>query len=332
MRFLVALLMLTTACGPQTNAPGASPSDIATASAAPTPSPTLKPNPTAGPGTYTSIAHGYSVALPAGWRRSACQSSPDRTEPPVVETFTTASVDEESGSDVGSAQDIVIARAEENAAKQTGLQWLEAGKMGFAIDRKIEQTTFDGHADAARLVTATGGIVLAYVVPARGLMYAISREQRAPSTPTSQAGTSLIASLHILSDAEVTQAGATLSTPAPVPARTAEEVADALAKGFSQKDTSILAPVADACLSHGVEQAGVGFAATSKVLSDMQKSFANGLVVVAQPRPLEDQSTSDAVIRGTWKDPGQPQKNVKFMLRKVGNTWYWSGWIDLQPR
>lgn len=55
----------------------------------------------------------------------------------------------------------MIARAEENAAKQNGLQWLEAGNLGFSTDRKFEQTTFDGHADAARVVTATGGVALA---------------------------------------------------------------------------------------------------------------------------------------------------------------------------
>src|SRR5437773_5788539 len=123
MRSLLLAVLVVTACGIRGDAPAAVPSPSvtttatvtasATASAAPTsPPPTRRPNPTAGPGTYTSLALGYRVDVPAGWRRSSCQSSAIASVG-AVETFTTAPVDSESGSDTGAAQDVVLLRVED---------------------------------------------------------------------------------------------------------------------------------------------------------------------------------------------------------------------------
>lgn len=79
--------------------------------------------------------------------------------------------------------------------------------------------------------------------------------------------------------------------------------------------------------------AGAGFRATSVALAAMQKSFASGLVVTIQPRPIEFASGSSAgggTIRGTWTDAGQPQRHVKLMMQKTGNTWYWIGVLFAQ--
>lgn len=340
---LVALALLAIACGSRAETPSGvatASSSAATASAtstpAPTPSPsaTLRPNPTAGPGTYTSLAYGYRVDLPTGWRRSACQSTRDPSQPPGVETFTNASVDDESGTDTGAAQDIVTLRIEDNAGGQTALGWLESGKMGFWSGFKFEQVSFDNNPDAARFVTQDGATVRAYVVNARFRIYAIAQGLREP-TPASVAATlAIMRSLHILRDAELADARSTLAAP-PVPAaRSAEEVADTLSRGFALKDTSILATVADTCLSTALENAGVGFSSTAKALAGMQKSFATGLVVAIQPRPLEfasGSSSQGAMVRGTWTDPGQPQRNVKLMMTKVRDTWYWIGVLYLRP-
>ncbi len=340
MRALVIALFAATACGVEANAPGASatrpaspsptPTHSAAATVTPTASPTPRPNPTAGPGTYVSTALAYRVDVPAGWRRSACQSTRGLAQPPGSETFTVATVDEESGGDVGgSLQDVVVVHAED-AAGQTPMQWLQSGRLGLSLDTRFEAATLDGK-DAARMLDTDRGRVTAYAVAARGLMYVLSRGHREPTAASEQSATALIRSFHILTDAELAAARSALATPAPAPVRSAEDVVAALARGFAQKDTSVLAAVTDACLTHGVEQGGAGFAATSKVLADMQRAFANGFIATVQQGPLEDRTASNATIRGTWRDPGQPQKNVKFMLTAYGNTWYWYGWIDLQP-
>ena len=342
-RFLTIGLAVTLACGPRAEAPGASASPTAasaatitaTASPAPTPSatPTLKPNPTAGPGTYTSLAYGYRVDLPAGWRRSACQSTRDPSQPPAVETFTSASIDEETGTDIGPAHDIVFMQIEENPSGQTALGWLESGKLGFSTQSHFEKITFDNNPDAARMVGNDGTTIGAIVVNARFRIYAISRGLREPTPASEATARAIMSSLHILRDAELADARSTLATPPPPAPRSAEEVADALARGFSQRDMSILATVADACITRGAEQAGASFNSTPKILAEWQKSFANGFSVTVQPRPIEygsGPSSPGATVRATWLDPGQPQRNVQLMMTKVRDTWYWIGVLYLQ--
>jgi hypothetical protein len=343
--FLVVLTAFAVACGSRAETPGsaasASPSTTARATSAATPTATpspiavvtAKPNPTAGPGVYTSLAYAYRVELPSGWRRSVCQSTRDPSQPPAVETFTNASVAEESGTDTGPAQDVVLVRVEDNAGGQSALNWLESGKMGFSMGSRFEKITFDNNPDAARIVTIDGATTLGIVVNARFRMYAVSRGLREP-TPTAEApARGIMTSLHILRDNELADAKATLATPPPVPARSAEEVADALARGFGQKDTAALAAVADACLSTGLENAGVGFRATSISLAEMKNSFANGLVVTVQARPIEfgsGPSPSGGMIRATWTEAGKGARNVKLMMSKVGNAWVWIGVLYLQ--
>jgi hypothetical protein len=338
---LVVLVVFAFACGSRAETPAlggtASPSSASTtaaaiASPAATPSPTAtpRPNPTAGPGIYTSLAYAYRIELPAGWRRSACQSARDPSQPPAIETFTNATVEAESGTDTGPGQDVVLVRVEENAGGQSALNWLESGKMGFSMGSTFEKITFDNNPDAARIVTTDGATTVAIVVNARSRMYAVSRGLREPTPPAEAAARAIMTSLHILRDNELGEARATLATPAPAPARSAEEVADTLARGFGQKDTTVLASVSEECVQSASENAGGSFSATSVTMADMRKAFANGFVVTVQARPLVDQTVANASVLATWKDAGQPQRNVKLMMTKVGNTWYWIGVLFLR--
>lgn len=345
---LVILGAFAVACGSRAETSGTAASASlstkasATATATPTatPSPitvaTAKPNPTAGPGIYTSLAYAYRVALPAGWRRSACQSTRDPSQPPAVETFTNATVEAEAGTDTGPAQDVVLMRVEENAGGQTALGWLESGKMGFSMGSTFEKITFDNNPDAARVVTTDNGTLLGIVVNARFRIFAVSRVLRDPTPAAEAPARALMTSLHVLRDNELADARATFATPPPVLPRSVEDVADALARGFSQKDTTSLASVATECLDTGMENAGVGFRATSVALADMKNSFANGLLVTAQPRPIEflpatEPQATNATIRATWAEAGKAARNVKLMMLKVGNTWYWHGVLYLRP-
>lgn len=339
MRAILVLALALAACGtpaatlgrPSPSASGSAAATSPVPTPSPSPSATPRPNPTTGPGTYTSIALGYRVELPAGWRRSACQSTRGITQPPATETYTAASVDEESGSDMGSAQDVALVHVEEAAPGQTALQWLQAGKLGQSVGTHYDAATIDG-SDGARWIADNGGRVLAYAIAARGGIYAVSRGMRGAIDPAKElSADALMNSIHILSDAELAAAKTSLATPTPAPPRAAEDVADVLARGFAQKDTALLATVASACLTQAYEQAGPSFAASSKMLADLSRQFASGLVVTAQARPLLDQRAAYAAIASTWTGGGQPQRTAKLMLVAVGTTWYWDGWIFAQP-
>jgi hypothetical protein len=331
------ILALTVACGSRAESPGVAPSATSTAaasataslSAAPTASPTQRPNPTAGPGIYTNVALAYRVELPEGWRRSACESSPEGQKAPAAEGFTSASIDDEITTDISANRPGVQVHVEENSAKQTALQWLESGKFfgsGGTTGSRSEKMSFDGKPDAARFVSTDGSLVQAIVVSARGQIYAIARIGQ-PTAAAISSQTSLLTSLHILSDVELSDAKATLASPAPAATRTAEEVADAMAKGFDQKDTAALATVAWACVWQGNENAGAAMRPSSVYLSNLQKSLAAGLTVTVQPRPIEPPAngSDDAQIRGTWREPGQAPHTVRFILTRVGNTFSWRG-------
>lgn len=298
------------------------------ATVTPSPAPTLRPNPTAGPGTYISAALAYRVDLPSGWRRSACQSTRGVTQPPATETFTDATIDAESGTDMGSAQDVVLVHVEASSAGQTALAWLESGKMGFSSQAHFEKATVDGH-DAARIVPNDGSTSGVFAVAARDHIYAVSmglRDQAARATAIA-----IMNTFHVLSDAELADVRASLATPSPAPARTAEEVADALARGFALKDTVLLASVASPCLTQGYEQAGPSMAATSKMLASLAQQFAGGLSVAVTARPLLDQSPTYVAVSSKWTGGGQPDRMAKLMIVAVGSTWYWDGWIFAQP-
>lgn len=345
--FVAVLAAFAVGCGSRAESPGTAPgatlSTASTTSRSPaaTASPTPRPNPTSGPGTYTSVALAYRVELPDGWRRAACGSGVELTHLPAVEAFTSASADDEVFSDIGPGNPGISVFVDDNVAKLTALQWLESGKLGHSVQTRFEKASFDDKADAARIVTVDGSLVIAVVVGARGHIHAIQRVGPPPGgggpplgggTVSSQ--TNLLNSLHVLSDVELSDAKATLASPAPAAARTVEEVADALAQGFSHKDTAALATVAGSCLQQGAEQAGASSRPGARLLSDLKNSFANGLVVTPQARPIEDQSTPNSpnysTIRATWTEAGKAARNVKLMMQKVGNTWYWFGVLYLQ--
>lgn len=339
---LVVAFVIAAAC---TTAVTPAPSPTSTATPAPTgtatasatrspttsrsPEPSPRPDPTAGPGTYTSVALGYRVTIPAGWYRSECVSGvfPGGDS---SEIFFKGDPKDVGGTDTGFTQDSLGIRVEA-ANGMTPIEWVDSGKMGFFNGSHYVRTTFDGKEAAARVVDSTGKAV-AYIVAARDRMYALSPGlHQQPSAATEAEVDAFMRSFHILSDTELADARATIASPSPAPERSAEDVADALAKGFSAKDTSALAAVAAPCLTHGIEQAGAAFRTTDATLADMQRSFASGLTVTLQARPLVDQTADYAAIRGRWTDPNGTQKDVTLMIRKRDGTWEWTGWIDMQP-
>ena len=330
---LVAALCVLSACTPSGSVvtPSASPSASLAASASPaaptasaTQATTLRPNPTAGPGTYTSVAFAYRVELPAGWRFSQCQSSADIVSPVFggTEAFTSASTDDEAGSDMGPAHPVLYVRVVDNPGGRTALQWLSDGGLGFSSDAAFERATVDGR-EGARVVTQSGE-VRALVTTARGRVYAIAAQGPDRVPPDAQR---IMSSLHVLDDAELTTARASIATPAPTAARTVDTVADTLARGFAGKDTQPLATVAWSCLTRGLQNAGAGFRTATVVLAELRTSFAAGLTVVVTPGSVFVQPGDYGSVDASWTDPGKAPRPAKMTLMKRGDTWYWTGWI-----
>ena len=325
------LMLVTAACASSAEAPPTAAATTAPATSSPTATATSStspsPTPTARPSTYTSLAVAYRLELPSPWRRSTCQSTAQPVDD-AVDTFTNATAEEESGTDIGPAQDVVVLQTEINRGGLSALAWLESGKMGHSAAAHFERADIDGK-DGARIVPNDGSPSLAFVVSSRGRIYALQAGLR--NAAAQPAALALLGSFHVLSDAELFDARLSAPTPTPAAAaRTAQQVADVLRQGFAQKDTDLLATVMGECLTTGLEQAGASFRSASRYARDLRAGFTNGLAATVPAQQIDGQG-DHADLRGTWTDPGQAQRNARFTLRKVANTWYWDGVILGQP-
>jgi hypothetical protein len=270
------------------------------------------------------VAFAYRIELPAGWRFSQCQSSADIGGAVTggTEAFTSASIDDEAGSDMGPAHPVVYVRVVDNPGGRTALQWLSDGGVGFSSDAAFERATVDGR-DGARVVTQSGD-VRALVTAARGRVYSIAAQgpDRVPADAQR-----IMSTLHVLDDAELTTARASIATPAPTAARTVDTVTDTLTRAFAQKDTQLLATVAWVCLTRALQNAGGGFRTATVVLAELRASFAAGLTVAVTPGSVIVQPGNSGSVDATWSDPGKEPRPAKMTLMKRGDTWYWTGWI-----
>jgi hypothetical protein len=232
-------------------------------------------------------------------------------------------VADEAGTDVGPAHPVVDVRVVDNPGGRTALQWLTDGGVGVSGDT-FEPTVVDGR-DGARVVTATRDVTT-LVTAARGRIYAVSWHGPNVAKPEVQR---MMSSLHVLDDAELAAAQAALATPAPTASRSAEVVADTLARGFAQKDTAVLATVAWACLTRGLQNSGGSFAAAARVLDDLKQAFDEGATFNVTPRPVT--ATADyASVESTLTETGNAPRRLVLNMLKRGETWYWMGWIDFR--
>ena len=280
---------------------------------------------------FLSVFGAYRLELPAGWRRSACFGGFGPSLP-SYEGFTNVAPADEVIADVGGLiADHVDVQIMDNSAGQTAMQWLRDGHLGGGVGYTFAEATVDGKPGAR--VAASGDVYdLAYVVAARGRIYAVIRTMR--TTANDAVTRALMDSFHILSDAELAAARAAAPSPTPLVVRTPDEIAAAIRQGFAQKDTNILATVAAQCLTRGVEQGGASTGSIESVLEYLRSRFANGLTV-ALLGPIEYGDPTlpvvQAWIRGTWSEPGQPTISVRQMLTKRDSTWYWTGYLIGPP-
>ncbi len=313
---MTAALLFAVNC----TAPAAStsPTPAPTSTTTATPRPSATPSTSAAAGTYTSVPFAYRIELPAGWRYSDCQSGDDFGGPVASHNdgFTSASVDDEASGHTGPMQPVVSVRIMENPAGRTALQWLSDGGVGFGdtFDRAI----VDGREGAQVITAAREATTL--VTAGRGRIYAISAFGPQGVTPDARR---ILNSLHVLDDAELAAARAATPSASPTAPRSPEVVADTLARGFSQKDASVLATVAWACISRGAQNAGAGFRSATRELDEIRKAFAAGLSVAVTPRPVNVEAGGYGGVESTWTEPGQAPRRAALNFMKRGDTWYW---------
>lgn len=288
-----------------------------TPTAVATPSPTAAVSTSPPSGRHVNAAMGYSIELRQPWRRAACgpSSSGPAEGSDGLDLFVTAP-DSEVQFGIGTTNTdhiVVVARA-----NPEGLS-LRAWKdrfLGQSISEKLEDTTFAGR--PALLRTDRGSET--FVVADGAYMYQVGHEVREGRTSLADRA-AIVRSFRFLT-ADEARAARALATPTPAP-RTVETVANALADGFAKKDVSIVARVAGSCLGEGGAQAGLSSSDTQTFLGRLRDAFARGLAVEVRPRPIDTQRGFGQSIRGTWREPGQPDHEVELVIVTERGTAFW---------
>jgi hypothetical protein len=330
---VIAAIVLVPRTGPISVAP--TPSASASVSASPTTSPTASASaaatqsasPTAASGRATNTVLGYSIQLPAPWRRTPCLSSGEEPRAPEIlgiDTFTSLPVAEESYGDTGALINTLSVRVERNPNRLTAEAWANSPRMGSSQGQRIEPATLDGRAGvrlvAELLQTETT------IVPVDDLMYMVGFTAR-PADPIVATMRAIIASFtfvpRIQSPAATTR-----------PARSAEAVADGLATGFANQDVTALQGLMGECFLSGAEGGGFGSHSPERFARILREQFAAGTTVIVRPRPIESTpgfaSGPTFSIATTWTDPAQQPMRVDLIIAADGPFHYWRGTIRRQ--
>lgn len=313
------------------SSPTAQPTTSATPSASPATSPTATPSPSpvASPdgGRFVNSHTGYSIQITAPWRRSGCFSSASGTPPDArsVDTFVTVSAYDEESGHTGLPHDHIEVHAQPNPDRLTPRQWHEAGRsFGQFADDRLSETTLGGE-PALRI---TGGDRDRYLVAHGGLMFEVSSVGRRGEN-TAEQRAAVIATFRSLTAEELAAARAR-PTPSPEPARTAEQVANVLADGFTRKDTAVLASVTQPyCVTIAVAQGGGSAMSWEKYLDELEARFARGLTVEVRRSSLGSaQFFEDGTLalQSTWKESGQQDVEVDLLISpERADRWSWRG-------
>ena len=318
------------ACVSPAAAPSTSPSTSASSSPTPTPSATAStasPSPTTAPlgATYTSFALGYQMELPGPWRRSDCLSTQQPSGLPAVDSFVRVGEQDERGSDIAFYPfEIVQVSVDANPLRLSADEWIASGKIGSTLGQTSQAATLDGR--AAVLVRPTANFALAYVLARADRAFVVAYSNAPNDQSSAPTMERMVRSFHLLTEQE---RAAAPSYPPP-PARSAESVADALAKGFETQDPVLLSTVMAPCMSAFAEQAGGTWVPRTVFMTDLRDAFARGLRVAVVPRPIETDPIG-TFVRATWVQPGYSTLRRDLYLRAEGSTWSWHLVLTRQP-
>lgn len=338
---IVLALLATRPAGEPTVAPSPTPSPIVSPTAASTTSPTASPSPTVGranAGRFVSAALGYSIETPPPWRRTNCNSGSFTHQGAFFadDVFAPVSERDEGGSETGAPYATVRVHIESNPRALTSRQWLEEGRtIGQSVGRRIDDVSYAGR-PAARVSYADSPLITYFVADRDRMFGVIPMPGPTPIDAAIQATMArIVESFRFLTDAELAAARAG-PTPTPSPPRSPEQVADVLAEGFAKRDIGLLASViTPVCVSQGRNQGGGTAMDDQRYLDLLRERFARGLTVTVRPRPITGDRTGEMPtlqIESTWREPGQPDRELDLMLSPIGQTWYWRGTIDFGTR
>jgi hypothetical protein len=317
-----------TAVAPSPNATTSSASPTASPTASPAASTSTSPSATATSGRYVNAELGYAMDVVAPWHRADCGSFTLRDlgggERSARDEFIPVPDSEHRPTDTGAPVDTIHVFARANDQRLSPRAWEQAGKIGFSTGRVLEDVTFAGR--PALRVGGSAEFEL-FLVADNEFMVEVGHAGRVAQT-TAASRAAIVRTFRFLTPEEVRTARASASSAPPAP-RSPEQVADALADGFSRRDLlalrSVLTP---GCVSLGVANGGGTGIDDATYLEELRARFARGLTVTVQPRPLTGERTGPLPTlhaRSTWREPGQPDQDVDLMISPEGATWYWRG-------
>jgi hypothetical protein len=304
---LVLATLLVASCARVSSAPTPTPTATSVGSpTAPVPSPTPTETVAAGFSRYTNTELGYSVDLPAGWRRATCSPEVVTTSPLMATEFFVGVPDT---AEIISAGTPVIQVRVVPSEGLTPLLWLERNES--QPDVRFETVTLGGNAGARGVLSATGEVV-AIGFATRGSIYAISRPYFGVADPEMER---MLVTLRVLDNP--TGRG---PTPPPTP-RSIESVVDALADGFARKDANAIAETMRPCITFGAVPGDPDIRSRATFVTSLGLAYAAGTSIQVLSRPIENDQYLGPFVRSTWSKPGEPDQRVDFLLRAQGDRW-----------
>jgi ketosteroid isomerase-like protein len=307
MKALIVATFLLVSCAPVASPPGASPtaSTSVVPSARPTPSPTATV--AAGLTRYVNSELGYSVDLPAGWRRATC-SQGIVTVSPLEASEMFVGVAEAEEVIRGGVRLIQVRVIESNGV--TPLAWLERNTS--QPDARVEATTLNERTGARAFIGASG-FTYGFAFAARGWIYAI--EATYFGTEDQELGR-ILTTLRLLDDATVGRAPAATAVP-----RTIESLADSIADAFTKKDVAAIAATMAPCITVGAVPGDPDLRSRTAYVTTLAADFAAGTSVQVQSRPIESDPNLGRFVRSTWSKPGEPNQRVDLLFRADRDRW-----------
>jgi ketosteroid isomerase-like protein len=306
MKGLMVAAILLASCAPVSSAPGAAPTpEPVVSTTAPTPSPTVTV--AAGLTRYPNAELGYSVDLPAGWRRATCSGGVVTSSPLLASEFFIGVPEAE---EIISGGVRMVQVRVMDAAGLTAMAWLE--QNASQPDVRVEPATLGGRNGARAFIGATG-VTYGFAFAARGWIYAIEFPYFGAPDPELER---ILMTLRILDDA--TFGRAPRATPEP---RSIESLADSIADAFTRKDLTAIAATMTPCVTVGAVPGDPFLRSRTGYLDVLKGEFAAGTSVQVNSRPIENNPNVGHFLRSTWSKPGAPDQRVNLYLRPDGDRW-----------